>query len=139
MNKTFILGSVIPLFAGLLLAACQSNGRENGNGNSLPNLAADIEAQMRQDWQEQFGYPFRFDEYLGTFNGAVVIFISGDTGDSVEKVIAGVTFSHSSSCVISVWKEGVFFALEKAYQERILTQENIVKIGNVFHPNNTTK
>ena len=64
MNKTFILGSVIPLFAGLLLAACQSNGRENGNGNSLPNLAADIEAQMRQDWQEQFGYPFRFDEYL---------------------------------------------------------------------------
>ncbi|MCL2410599.1 MAG: hypothetical protein FWC97_03045 [Treponema sp.] len=106
-----------------------------GNGDivlKIAELDPVIEAQIKQDWEEQFGFPFHFDYYLGTYNGAVVIFRVGDDASIRIQVIAGVTFTHSLLSEIFVWKENVFFTLEEAY-ESILTQENIVTVGNTFN------
>jgi len=117
----------------VLLSGC-ANEIGDDMPNTLPrNLDPAIEAQMKQDWQAQFGFPLRSDAYLGTFDGAVVMFMAGDDASIRIQVIAGVTFTHSLLSEIFVWKEGVFFTLQNAYQENILTQENIVAIGNTFN------
>jgi len=133
-RKSGILCAVLTaLLCAMIFISCPGNGK----GNGLLKLDPVIEAQIKQDWEEQFGRPFWFADYLGTYNGAVVIFIfreSDDTGLMMQ-VIAGVTFTHNLISEIRVWKKGIFFTLQEAYQEGILTQENIVRIGNTFNKN----
>jgi len=110
--------------ASILLVACN-----NIDGNTT-TLDPAIETQMKIDWHEQFGFPFYFDAYYGTFNGAVVVFVAGDASVVTERTIAGVTFTY-------VWSNNKFFSLSEAYPE-ILTQSNVVAIHNA-HIQNTIK
>jgi len=131
MNKIILIGALmLVVLVGLVMSGCDRNG--------LPQLHPAIEAQMRQDWQTQFGYPLGIYDYYGTFNGAVVIFSEGDIFVVTEITIAGTVFLYNMDFNISVWKRGVFLSLYDAYQENILTQENIIKIGethNKIHQN----
>ena len=130
MRVTFIVGLTILLLMGLFMVACQT-----GDGENKFFLSQDIdepEKRILQDWQEQFGFPLHPDAYVhyGTFNGAVVLFIEGDAAIVTKMTIAGVTFFYNMDFQIYVWSENVFFTLSDAYQNNIVTQENIVTIGD---------
>ena len=127
--------SLLMLVVSIILVACGNSG--GGNGNGMPKLDPAIEAQMKVNWQDQFGSPLRFDAYYGTFNGTVVIFVAGDASIFTERTIAGVTFAYGWDWQIYVWSNNVFYILENAYP-KILTQPNVVAIGK-RHVQHTAK
>lgn len=72
----------------------------------------------------------------GSFNGAYVMMINfknfGSADCIVEKTIGGVDFMFTSSQELSVWKDGSFYSLEKAYEENILTSEDLGIANGVY-------
>ena len=90
-----------------------------------------VKAEIEEAWL--FAYEREMDldycEYYGTYHGAVVFFERGMT-DAVWRIsVAGVEFKWPSGANITVYKDGRFYSLEKAYEEGILTKRNIRSIS----------
>jgi hypothetical protein len=69
------------------------------------------------------------DNY-GTYNGAVVIRMQRGAYQVITTIeIDGVEFTFSDSNTALVWKDGQFFELADAYENEILTKDNLVAIG----------
>jgi len=104
-------------------------------------LIADIE----KDYNDLYGSDMTKDpkkeniqyvkRYYGTYNGAVPCFFRGSKTYYltwiVEQTIAGSDFFYSDGNVIEVWKDGKFYYLEEAYEQGILTKEQIAEIAYI--------
>jgi len=143
MKKTFILGIVILLLVGLLITACQNNGRENDkmpNTNNtvtgLPDLDASIEAQIKKDWKASdygYGSPLLAVHYYGTYNGYVVFRALCETIKDVYGAfkIAGTIF-RGTDLRFYLWKDNTFYELLDSYMQGHLTSADISKIGEIY-------
>lgn len=66
----------------------------------------------------------------GTYNGAVVIRMLRGAYEVITTIkIAGIEFTFSNSNTALVWKDGHFFELSDAYDNDILTKDNLVAIA----------
>ena len=70
-------------------------------------------------------------EYYGTYSEAVVFFSDGEISATViwEKNVAGVEFKWPRAASIMVYKDGLIYSLEKAYEDGLLTERNIKSIS----------
>ena len=72
----------------------------------------------------------------GVYNGCVPVFLSGpwDTTDISKPVtVADVVFHYSTATQITVWKDGSFYSLQEAYDEELLTKDNLQTIADIHN------
>ncbi|MDR3292959.1 MAG: hypothetical protein LBT20_02520 [Clostridiales bacterium] len=131
-NKTLYKMSAIAIMLIVsiaVLSTCKPKG-----GNDM--LSAELETKIKQDWQEQFGTELTIN-YYGTHNDYVVFFVPGMETVITNVKIAGTIFRGNNSWTIYLWKNGSFSNMIDAYQQGLLTAEDIEKIG--FHHRETLK
>ena len=138
--KLFGLLALVMLSSVMLVACANGNG-----GNGMLELNPEIALQIRQDY---ISTSFRDDAntidevfihfYYGTFNGNVVLAISGSVSMTIDifggtETVAGRTFSYPQiGHQILVWSDGTFYTLSEAYAQNLLTSGNITTIWNLF-------
>jgi hypothetical protein len=76
------------------------------------------------------------DSFYGIYGGSIALIIYseglGTAGITVTEVAAGITFvSPSPMHRIQVWNDGNFYSLTKAYEDGLLTKEDLVKIKRI--------
>lgn len=73
-------------------------------------------------------------KYYGTYNGAAVIYYTcaglGYTQAYVTQNIAGYEFSYPDGNTIEVWKDGNLYSMKRAYEEGILSKNDVAKIAD---------
>ena len=134
MKKLISVGTLmLVILMGVLMSGCGEN-----------KLSAELEARIKQDYLQEFGYEFYFGkEYLnkfyGLYNESAVFFIPGEDEAIKIVTISGVEFSYNHGWRIIVWKDGIFYNLENDLESilssGILTQINVKQIGKI-HANN---
>ena len=69
------------------------------------------------------------DNY-GTYKGAVVIRMNRGAYQVLTTIeIDGVEFNFSDSNTALVWKDGIFYELEDAYNENLLTKKDLLSLA----------
>ena len=108
----------------------------------LEPLSKELELRIREDWSRLVIYEYKEgDEYdasqiychYGTYNGNVVVRIVGDCSPLTvmwELEVAGFKFRSGSPFPIRVWNDGEFRFLEEAFNESLLTEQDIEEIWN---------
>ena len=131
MKKKYYI-VILLLFCGVLIAF-----GIKANSFKFPKA---VKAEIEEAWL--FAYEREIDldyrEYYGTYSGAVVFFGEGQTDGFWRISVAGVEFKWTSGANITVYKEGRFYSLEKAYEEGLLTEGNIKSISR-RHERNKAK
>src|SRR5690554_3333353 len=66
----------------------------------------------------------------GTYNGAVVIRMLRGVYEVITTIkIAEIEFTFSNTNTALVWKDGQFFELSDAYENEMLTKDNLIAIA----------
>ena len=103
-------------------------------------LCPEVEMRIRADWAARAPSltpeTVRIDHYFGTYQGKVALMIS-EIGSSFppvvwEQTVAGIVFHYNSGQQIDVWYDGDFFSLPQAYEQGLITAENVRGI-NIHH------
>ena len=150
----FILLSV--LFTAILWGCGGENDGTEKKENSyelgrFEGLGAETELKILQDCFNQFvennlKYSGKtIDDlsvciYGGTYNGCVIVLIgSPELGSSLlgimrDYYVAGIHFLGYITVAPIVWKDGIFYHLEDAYDAGLLTQDNIINIAELINP-----
>ena len=116
---------------------------------SLVPLSAEMERRVKEDWVAwRIGENPQISEYLtvegteiyrfyGTYNGAIAAMLHSDIfgyGNVWwEETIAEITVGYSNANFIVVWYDGAFLQLQSAYDEGVLTKEDIETIAYYHH------
>ena len=121
---------------------------EGNETTDLPSRLSDLFARIEADYLayhvEQNGFDptknpsLTVGGYYGTFGGAVVVMMDGfDHSDvCVDAVVADSVIHYGDSNTIQVWKNGVFYELNEAYERGLLTKNDVERIA-VWHNHNT--
>lgn len=141
------------LFAAILASGCSSEivieGKATGTstaqtvGGVIPQLpgyevpfSADKQQEISDAWIDKYGkwYILNWDvytRYYGTYGDSVVFFNNGDIAASVlsEIRVAESVFKHGSGFSLNVYRDGEIYNLEDAYENGILTKEQIAEIA----------
>ncbi|MCL1880960.1 MAG: hypothetical protein FWF76_02145, partial [Oscillospiraceae bacterium] len=111
-------------------------------------LSDEMRERIKADWVEMFDFANYYsfgvpkgntnienvviDEYFGTFNDGVVLMISYDYESHSDNtwigIISGFRFRFVSSQSIIVWFNGDFYGFTSAFENEILTKQNIEQI-----------
>ena len=136
-------GAWSAVLAALLLAMVFT-GCDGKEGNLkepriLEGGSSEIERQVKQDWQKQFGTPLLLVRFFGIYNDYVVFFVDGDGFEKANDVevwfkVAGTIFRYPVASEHWLWKDGRFQTMLEAYQQGLISPEHIAEIG-AFHVN----
>ncbi len=110
----------------------------------LSDLLALIEADYLAYHVEQNGFdptknpPLTVSGFYGVFNGAVAVMMGGFAHADVclDGVVADSVIHYGDSNTIQVWKAGVFYELDEAYEGGLLTKNDVELIA-LWHNHNT--
>jgi len=125
---------------------------------SFECLSIETEKQIRQTYLDMLNKNnpngplftienYEFDlipDYYGTYKGAVVMGKHGDLDANFYSKVADTLFAGFGGGLIDVWKDGKFYALHEAYEQKLLIQEDIRNIayfhnrGQEVSPGNST-
>jgi len=115
----------------------------NGSAYLIP-LPSEIVAQIKQDYvdknplyhpieQRYYGADDVCLRYYGTYNGCLAIKTGYYGTYCVQMVfefeIDGVLFAFTGSPLF-VWKGGIAYSLSSAYEQELLTKDDLVKIAS---------
>jgi len=95
----------------------------------LTPLSEELEKEIKQDWLRQFGTPFYYDNYYGTYDGSVTFFVPGDACVIKNIIISDTIFRYNYDWEIYVWNNGDFSGIVSAFNEGLLKAEDIKDIG----------
>ena len=122
----------------LLLAAFASCG-----DNKRPTLSERKKEAINEAWMKKADETLSWSDidagvysgarYYGTFNGFDIILIEYvsvvDSGGHM--VVAKYVFRHNTSFNLYAYKDGVFYTLNEAYENTLLTRKQIKKIYDI--------
>ena len=92
-----------------------------------PTLLEQIEASAKAG----AGYPIGYLYYYGTYNGGVVLRTAGNSYREFEQIVAGITIKHPENRNAVMWKGDKVYSLEDAYNQQLLTKDDIQTIANI--------
>ena len=95
-------------------------------------LLEQIEAQYNEANPSN---PRFFMDYFGTYNGYIALRSAGNLDVSFEEIVAGVTIKHPENRGITLWKNWQFYTLTEAYDQGLLTINNIQTIADIANNN----
>jgi len=114
------------LLCAMIFIGCEWNG---DTVLKIAELDATVKAQIKYDWEQEFGFPLESVNYYGTHGEFVAFYMFGPDTVVVNYKLAGTIFRHNHDNTIYVWKDGNFFEMIDAFQQGLLTPENIAAIG----------
>ena len=136
------------LLAVLMAAMCSCGGCGCTPGLQDPEgLDTGIAKQIKQTYLKEFlsDYPKAtvkdawIVKYYGTYNGCVVVMMgdnyTGYTDALWGMEVAGVAFKFKDGNSIRAWKDGKFYTLQAAYEQGLLTQEDLTNIADIHEKN----
>lgn len=120
----FIAMALMLVMMPVMLTACGKGGGD---------LDSKIEAQIRQDFFDQFNTQMDIFRNYGTYNNYIAFLSVGDSG-AVSTVItnfklAGTIFKYSNECSFYLWKDGHLISMADAYWQGLITDEDVAEIG----------
>ena len=136
------------LLSAMLLSSCISKAPEasipsttSENAESDP-LSEELKKQIVEDFvayelgddyvPREHGI-FRIERYYGSYDGAVAVMLNG-AFDFIPEVrvdkVADSEIYYAYGTSIQVWKDGKFFTMREAYEQGILTAEQVAEIAN---------
>ena len=108
-------------------------------------LSAEQENRIKEDWVSSWNTewiekePKVWIEYYGTYNGCVALILSDNYNNYPtivwEENIGEVVFHFSDGNFIRVWDKGNFIYLSSAYEQGLLTQEDLKDIAYYYNGN----
>ena len=110
-------------------------------------LSEKVEKQVKQAYLDLFLKPEIAEatpddvmlRYYGTYGGAVAVMLtdrfSSYTMAEWSETNQNITIYYSDGRYITVWKDGAFYRLQEAYDNSILTAENIAQIATIQNEN----
>ena len=108
-----------------------------------PQIPSDLESRIKNDFNAAYDgnaetlADITIDGYFGTYNGSVALslhFIHGGyTTEIRTDIIAGKEFTWGSREAVQVWRDGSFYRLQQAYEDGLLTQQNIDAIHALYY------
>ena len=134
-----MLIAVVMLFAIGMMAGCNGYRRHS---NSDERIEVQLENKIRRDFSASnddasFRHTY-ISTYFGTYNGAsaVIIGFRGQESPAVLRhtVVGGVDFGYTGVPFITVWHEGSFLQLASAFEEGLLTVDNLEAIRQYWQP-----
>ena len=140
-RKIVILGmAFIMLFSLTALAGC---GEYRRHPKSDERIEAQLENQIRRDYASR-NRRFRnifISHYFGTYDDASAIIIRVESRRNnfhlpfvYRAEIAGIDFGYVSGWFITIWFDGVFYRFEEAFDQGLLTVDNVQSIRNEWEP-----
>ncbi len=148
MKKISVLSVLLLLLTvSLIMTACMNKATEgsqstNENGESDP-LSEKLKKQIVEDfatyWYGDNYVPmehgiFRIERYYGSYDGAVAVMLRGSkmeyTSSDYTETVAGSIIRCNYGNSVRVWKEGSFYTMQEAYDQGILTAEQVAEIAN---------
>ncbi|MBE6578495.1 MAG: hypothetical protein E7651_01665 [Ruminococcaceae bacterium] len=128
--------SILLVLGICLLASCSAEPED-----PFRPLTNEGKEEIAAAWQKQFGGTPIWDDgsggnlrYYGTFGDCVVLFQKTLLQIIETKNIAGYLFSHSSSFILTVYREGEFLSLSDAYSKGYVTEAQVGEIHR-YHTN----
>lgn len=100
----------------------------------LFRFIAESEAYQRRDshYDPKYQYPFWIDRYYGRFGEVVFIYWGGGglmySDAEWTDCVAGYEYRYSDGNRIRVWAHGTFMSMEEAYEQGIITKEQVAVI-----------
>ena len=95
----------------------------------IMTLCPDVIARILAGIADFSPVDFQIDHYFGTYNDSLALMVrrrDSSFPDVVwEEEVAGVIFHYNSGQSILVWHDGAFYSLPNAYEQGLLTAENI--------------
>jgi len=97
--------------------------------------------RIRQDYSNKYGSVsgVRIKEYYGTYNDCVVVIISHNEPPApiyldVDVIIGETLFRYNLfSFWMVVWKEGKFYELKEAYDQGLLTNDDLKSVADYYY------
>jgi hypothetical protein len=133
MKRIKLLGVIaLVTITAVIMVAC-------GNGDTI-NLSAETETRVKQDYVSYYfsqedgvtAGDITIHKYYGTFNEKIVLSLSTGLGPDVcvtPETIDAFTFYYNYPYYeIRVWDNGDFYTLTQAYEQNLLTYNNVKKI-----------
>jgi hypothetical protein len=122
IKRQLVLGCILCICIGFLVG-CGNAQEKQIREDYLALMHTQGETEMTID-------DVKILDNYGTYNGAVVIRMQRGAYQVITTIeIDGVEFTFSDSNTALVWKDGQFFELADAYENEILTKDNLVAIG----------
>jgi len=92
-------------------------------------LTDEIKTQISMDYPNFLSQAVN---YYGTYNKAVVFRVQGGWLAHISEIAANILFDYPDRNTMRVWKEGQFYSLHTAYEEGILTKNDIKNIAYYY-------
>ncbi|MCL2061671.1 MAG: hypothetical protein FWH03_03500 [Firmicutes bacterium] len=142
ITKILTMGMILIMGLGIF-AGCGNNKR---HPNSDPDIETELEIKIRQNYIKKLPKNSRVkmnnlwvSKYYGTFDESVVLIFQtslsessilpdGGLGNITKETIAGFEFIFGTSSWINVWYNGNFYSLLDAYNDGLLTSDDIESI-----------
>ena len=132
--------AVLTIFAVGLLRACTEPMR---HPNSDTNIDAQLENQIRRDFVKLNPAvggisDIYIGRYLGTYNESSVVHPRGLRPlppAMEEEVVAGFEFWTNTGNPILVWRNGKFYSLTEAYDNDLISTNDMQSIWNLWTQN----
>ena len=95
--------------------------------------------QIENDFAER-GDRYPVKSYYGIFNDCVpIMFMMPEMGVYTIETVAGVDFHYGGSNKIRIWKDGEFFYIKEAYEQGILTKDQVAELADIHGKGNYIK
>lgn len=148
MKKISVLSVLLLLLTvSLIMTACMNKateGSQSTNENAESDtLSEELKKQIVEDFVAyEFGdnyVPmehgiFRIERYYGSYDGAVAVMLRGSkleyTSAFYSETVAGSIIRCNYGNSVMIWKDGSFFTMQEAYDQGILTAEQVAEIAN---------
>lgn len=122
IKRQLLLGCILCICLGFLIG-CGNTQEKQIKEDYLALMHAQGEIEMTID-------DVKILDNYGTYNGAVVIRMKRNSYPVVTVIeIDGIEFTFSDSNTALVWKDGQFFELSDAYDNEVLTKDNLIAIA----------
>lgn len=110
---------------------------EEPSGELLERFDAETDAYKKRQprYDPDYDYPYYIDRYYGRFGDVVFLLMSGG-GEGyacvlTSETVAGYEFHYSDSNTIRVWAHGSFVRMKLAYEQGIISKEQVAVIAQV--------
>ena len=101
----------------------------------LERIVTDFAANKERETGKKLTADWFVQAYYGVYSGAVPVmmdapFVAYPTIETIVEV-AGYRFEYGNTNTMKVWKNGTFYSLKEAYEQGVLTAEQIGTLADI--------
>ena len=140
-RKPLFCALLLFLLVALMLTSCarETDYTTETDEAGFPNetLLARIENDYGKYLEKTYGKSNKYPPVVlcyGIYNGCVPVMFSQMSLDVMTDIeVVGIIFHYGSTNEIKVWKDGNFYSVQEAYDQGLLTREQVQTLADVHN------